>query len=169
MTQANESTFTDLAGRTWTFPPISVIDAKRCRDALGVDLNRLDSQDVQGLIQLLSDPITLVDVFSVLLEAEIEEAGLDDQAFGKAFDMDTVERARDAFLNVWVAYLPKSRREVLSTMLAKARDVDAQLEQQLPESLEAIEALDPQQLAERVFQQAQQPEQPVESASTTEG
>lgn len=101
-------TFIDNSGRPWVFS-INVAAAKRCRALVGVDLYKLATDSMRPLGELLSDPITLVDVLYVLCKEQADAQNVSDEDFGRAMGGDSILRAVKAFQEELIDFFPDPR------------------------------------------------------------
>lgn len=115
--------FFDRRGFTWEVN-INVSQVKRVKDALDVDLLRLD--DENNLNRLAQDPVLLADVLFVLCSKQAKDRGVDDVQFGEQLAGDTIEDATTAFLEELVSFFPNQKRRVLAKALDKIKAVEAQ-------------------------------------------
>lgn len=96
-------TFTDTANRTWTIA-LGVDVLRRVRNTLAINLadclvlGDTADKDEPLLGRLHRDPVLLVDLLFVLCRDEAEKAGVDDVAFGQAFDGPVLDAAVAALL-----------------------------------------------------------------------
>lgn len=118
-------TFKDRNGTTWIIE-INVAQFKRVRDLAGVDLAPLGKMLVPGsngektLSALIDDPVKLVDVLYVLCMDQAKRADISDEAFGRSFDGETLERATMAFLEELADFFPEPLRSALGQIVARA-------------------------------------------------
>jgi hypothetical protein len=123
-------TFQDTAGRTWTIA-VNIDAVKRVRDLLNIHLNRIGESNFKPLDDILSDPVTLVDVVFVLCKPEADAKGVSDSDFGKAMSGDAIFAAAEAFVEELADFFPSARaRRALKALIAKGRDIrDRMLDQ----------------------------------------
>jgi hypothetical protein len=114
--------FTDNDGRTWVVR-VTVDAIKRVRALCEVDL--LQAIDGKLLETLISDPITLCDCLYALFKPQADEAGVSDEAFGRAMAGDCLEQATQALLEDLVDFFPQRRRDLLRGALEKLKAVES--------------------------------------------
>jgi hypothetical protein len=102
---------------------VTVDAIKRVRALCEVDL--LQAIDGKLLETLISDPITLCDCLYALCKPQADEAGVSDEAFGRAMAGDCLEQATQALLEDLVDFFPQRRRDLLRGALAKLKAVEA--------------------------------------------
>jgi len=108
-------TFVDASGRTWTIA-INVAQVKRVRDALKIDLLDLD-KDLA--LELINDPVKLVDVIYVLCRDQALSATVSDEDFGRGMAGDAIDGATRALLEELADFFPNPRhRHNLKLVLA---------------------------------------------------
>jgi hypothetical protein len=133
-------TFQDTAGRTWTLA-INVDAIKRVRDLLGIALNKIGENNFKPLDDILSDPVTLVDVVFCLCKPDADAKGVSDSDFGKAMSGDAIFAAADAFVEELADFFPSARaRRALKALIAKGRDIRDRM---LDEAEAQIAKIDP--------------------------
>lgn len=123
----NTKTFQDTQGRLWAVS-ITVRDAKRLRDLLGLNLYGLAENGFVGLGELLADPVQLVDVLYVLCKDQADERKLSDEEFGRAFAGDTIEAGAHAFLEAFTDFFPNpQRRDAIRKLLTTSETLGSRL------------------------------------------
>ena len=135
-------TFRDAAGREWLVS-IDVAKVKAVRDRTGVHLGRLLDDNLAKYQEVMSDPVTLIDVLYVLCAEQAEKAGVTDEQFGRAMGGDTIEHAATAFEEAFTDFCPSRLRNVLTALRTKAAKIQ---ETGAARALAAIEAIDPEQI-----------------------
>lgn len=113
-------TFKDRDGRTWEVM-LDLPAIKTVRELLKINL--LD----KPFGGLLEDNIALADTLYVLCRRQCESRGMDDVAFGRAFDGDTLERAALAFAEEVIAFLPEKKRAGARELLTKAQRIEERM------------------------------------------
>ena len=102
-------TFKDAEGRLWEVA-INVAAVKRCRGLLGVDLFGLIDEKLEGLGNLLGDPVALVDVLYVLVKGQADALGITDEQFGAGLGGDTITAATEAFMGELIDFFPNGKQ-----------------------------------------------------------
>ena len=139
--------FKDNKGRTWEIS-LNVLQMKRIRARLGVDLVNVITLDKDGAVKvdlvdrIANDPCLLVDILWVLVEDQAKKAGVSDAEFGEAL----AGEATKAFLDELVDFFPAPRR----LFLKKAVEVARKYTGEWTSALE--KALDDPKLNERIAQ-----------------
>ena len=133
-------TFKDNAGRTWSVT-LNVLQMKRIRAHLGIDLVNVITLDAGGKVQvdlvdrIANDPCLLVDILWVCVEDEAKAAGVTDEEFGRALAGDAIDEATKALLDELVDFFPGAKRLFLKKAVELARkytgDMTAALEKAL--------------------------------------
>lgn len=132
-------TFKDTAGRTWTIQ-INVNAVKACRALAGVDLVGLFDPKLDGLSELLADPVRLVDTLYVLCKAEADKASVSDEDFGRAMGGDALDHASRAFLDELVDFFPDPRRrETIKKILTASRALQERMMEETEKEVDAID------------------------------
>lgn len=141
-------TFQDNAGRIWTIA-VNVAAIKRARALIGVDVYKLIDDRMTGLGELLSDPVTFVDLLYVLCKDEADKLGVSDEDFGRGMAGDALDAATSAFVSELIDFFPNPRlRAGLRKVIEKGRQVN----DGLVEMLEArIDRIDPRTEAAKLF------------------
>lgn len=130
--------FKDNAGRTWVIS-INVYAVKKLRALLDIDLYGLVNDKFQGLGELISDPVRLVDAIYVLCKDEADKLGITDEDFGRSMAGDVIEHATDAFLAELTDFFPDPRvRTGLKRVLEMSREVKNRLVDQALEDMDGI-------------------------------
>ena len=143
--------FKDNKGRTWEIS-LNVLQMKRIRARLGVDLVNVITLDKDGAVKvdlvdrIANDPCLLVDILWVLVEEQAKKAGVSDTEFGEALAGDAISEATKAFLDELVDFFPAPRR----LFLKKAVEVARKYSGEWTSALE--KALDDPKLNERIAQ-----------------
>lgn len=115
-------TFADRFGRSWSIE-ITVAEAKRVRDRLGLKLYDLVEDKFSGLSNLLRDPVTLIDVIYVLCQPQIEKAGLTDEQFGAGMAGESIGKAGEAFVEAYLDFFQDPRvSATLRRIMSKGRE-----------------------------------------------
>jgi hypothetical protein len=89
-----------------------------------MDVDLLEVIEGKLIDRLIADPILLCDVIWGLCKPQADEAGLDDEAFGRAMAGDAIDAATTALLEELVDFFPLRRRQVLTKALAKVRTLE---------------------------------------------
>lgn len=145
-------TFTDLKGRTWVLE-ITSWEVRQARLRLGLVVDDLITDRCKPLIDLLSDPIRLIDFAFLLCERQAHERGITDEDFGRAINGDLYEVLAEAVYEALNDFFPKATRELLRALGRKAKAVQALKVQQMETLTRAIE----QTSAEEVLAKSSEP------------
>jgi len=137
--------FKDNAGRSWTIA-IHVAAVKRVRGLLSLDLYSLLDERFAGLAKLLADPVDFVDVLYVLCKDDADRLGITDEDFGRAMAGDSIEHARNAFLEEYADFFPDPR---VRAGLRKVMAASAKVRDRMMSLMESrLDAIDPDSEAE---------------------
>jgi len=140
--------FKDNAGRSWTIA-IHVAAVKRVRGLLSLDLYSLLDERFAGLAKLLADPVDFVDVLYVLCKDDADRLGITDEDFGRAMAGDSIEHARNAFLEEYADFFPDPR---VRAGLRKVMAASAKVRDRIMSLMESrLDAIDPDSEAEKLI------------------
>lgn len=118
-TTAGQSTqFIDSKGRKWD-ATVDVPTVKTIRNTLKVDLMDLLNGKPDALVQLIDDPILLVDALYLICREQCQEKGINDEEFGRGLVGEGIDNAVDAFLVGVTYFFPKGRRAVALEVVRK--------------------------------------------------
>ena len=130
--------FKDNAGNTWSIV-ISVGAIKQVRGLLGLDLLKLVDNQFEGFNNLLSDPITLVDVIYCLCKDEADKIGVTDEKFGRGMSGDSLRLATEAFMEEYTDFFPDPRRRAgIKRIFEASRKVDDRLMERMGKEIDRI-------------------------------
>lgn len=101
--------FVDLKNRTWNLAidGSHVLAAKR---TFGVNLPGLLAQDNRPLIELTADYEKFVGVLWLLLEEQIDKAGIDENEFVRGLAGDALGNAINAFIEALIDFFPTAEQ-----------------------------------------------------------
>lgn len=136
--------FKDRNGKDWQID-ITVDDAKRLRDRLGLNLYKLVENDCEGLTRLMSDPIDLVDAIYVLCETQAAADKIDDVAFGRSLAGSSLYDAGTAFKGAFFDFFPD--RKIAASLQQLDRKGTEAMEILLQEANLELDKLTPQSMA----------------------
>lgn len=123
------ATFTDNRGRQWVVS-LTLGDLRRLREAAGVDLARVLTDDTALGRLLYADPDTLGRVLWVLCGDQAKAAELDEAQFADGFDADTFVRCGDALAEAVLGFFhPRQAATVRAGLPGKLRQMDAAISQ----------------------------------------
>ena len=92
-------TFKDTTGREWTIT-LTIGSLKRIRSIAGLDLMPLfggqDKQESEAVRTLLLDPMRMADVVYAALKPQLDEAQINDEAFGELLAGPVLAAAAEA-------------------------------------------------------------------------
>ena len=136
--------FKDSNGQDWQII-LNVLQMKRVRAALGIDLVNVITLDKDGAVKvdlidrIANDPCLLVDILWVIVEGQARAIGVTDEQFGSALVGDAIERATAAFLDELVDFFPGARRLFLKKAVDLARKYAGEWTTVLAKALESPE------------------------------
>lgn len=130
--------FKDAKGRDWDIQ-INVTQIKRARDILGIDIAGLAGEGFKPLEDLLGDPVKLVDLIFVLVQAQAEKAEVNDLDFGSAFDGDVLHSAGKAFAEELGSFIRPTMRETYRRTLTKGEELRELLARKAEKKLEKLD------------------------------
>ena len=113
--------FTDNADRQWTVN-INVDTIRRVRSETNVDL--LEILDGKLAEDLSTDPVLMCDILFAVCKPEADQRGLSAEDFGCGLAGDAIEFATDALLEEITDFFPRSRRQLLSAVLARRKRLE---------------------------------------------
>ena len=116
-----KATFKDNKDRSWTVE-VTIAAVKRVRDLLEIDLLDIVMGDL--LKQFVVDTVLLVDCLYVVLQPQLDDAGVTDVEFGESLGGDVLEKATQAFLEGLALFFPTGKREVLQLALSKVNEAE---------------------------------------------
>jgi hypothetical protein len=139
----------DKIGRDWKVE-ITVQTVRQVRALLKVDLNELLAailnQETQPLLDVLSDPVKLVDLTYCICKEQADELGVTDEHFGRGWAGDFLEAAGDALIAELVFFSPSPQvRALLATLVNRAKDL---VSLQLTRAQKGLAELDLERLLE---------------------
>ena len=118
--------FKDSNGQDWQII-LNVLQMKRVRAALGIDLVNVITLDKDGAVKvdlidrIANDPCLLVDILWVLVESEAKEEGVTDVDFGSSLAGESITEATKAFLDELVDFFPGARHLFLKKAVEVSR------------------------------------------------
>ena len=136
--------FKDTNGQDWQII-LNVLQMKRVRAALGIDLVNVITLDKDGAVKvdlidrIANDPCLLVDILWVIVQDQAKSIGVTDEQFGTALVGDAIERATAAFLDELVDFFPGARRLFLKKAVDLARKYAGEWTTVLAKALESPE------------------------------
>lgn len=136
--------FKDSNGQDWQII-LNVLQMKRVRAALGIDLVNVITLDKDGAVKvdlidrIANDPCLLVDILWVIVQDQAKSIGVTDEQFGTALVGDAIERATAAFLDELVDFFPGARRLFLKKAVDLARKYAGEWTTVLAKALESPE------------------------------
>jgi hypothetical protein len=120
------SKFNDNKGRPWELTVDTVMIRHVARRLDGLRIDKLHDDAARGLVELMGDPVRLVDVLWVMVEEQAKGRGVTDEDFGRAMVGDCLDAGGLAFHEALADFSPSRRREVAKALLAKEREIGAQ-------------------------------------------
>jgi hypothetical protein len=129
------ATFKDNKDRSWTLTVDTVVIRHVASRLDGLRIDRLYEDGAKGLMELMGDPVRVVDVLWVMCEKQAKERTVTDESFGESLVGDFLDLAAVALHEALASFFPSQRREVATALLAKGRELEAAASK---EALEAI-------------------------------
>lgn len=116
-------TFKDTSGREWTIT-LTVGALKRIRSVAGLDLMPLfggqDKQESEAVRTLLLDPMRMADVVYAAIKPQLDEAQIDDEAFGELLAGPVLAAAAEAFLDAATVFIGATQGDAAAGFLRVA-------------------------------------------------
>lgn len=116
-------TFKDTTGREWTIT-LTVGALKRIRSVAGLDLMPLfggqDKQESEAVRTLLLDPMRMADVVYAALKPQLDEAQINDEAFGELLAGPVLAAAAEAFLDASTVFIGATQGDAAASFLRVA-------------------------------------------------
>jgi hypothetical protein len=116
-------TFKDTSGREWTIT-LTVGALKRIRSIAGLDLMPLfggqDRQESEAVRTLLLDPLRMADVVYAALKPQLDEAQINDEAFGELLAGPVLAAAAEAFLDAATVFIGATQGDAAAGFLRVA-------------------------------------------------
>jgi len=107
--------FTDGLKREWTIT-VTTGAIKKVRKALNIDLADIDQATYS---RLANDPILLVDLLWLLMEAAAKQREVTEESFAEGLVGDPIDSATAALLEAVADFFPAQKRSLLKTATAK--------------------------------------------------
>ncbi len=130
--------FSDSAGEGWTIE-ISVHEIRVLRSQLSVDLLAIMDDNGALLRRLANDPITLVDVISVLCTDQITTRKLTDVQFAHRLKGEGLANALDCLIEAIANFTPPQRGALINQAWAKVKEMDQRAMTKMAAKLESPE------------------------------
>lgn len=127
------ASFTDSTGEEWQLH-IDIPTARRVKRETGVDIVNVSKPAFSDL----GDILTLVDVLSVILTPQIEEAGLTEHDFACRLAGDAIEDAANALIAAIIEFFPSRQRDLLTRVSERAEAMRTQAELMATEELSRL-------------------------------
>lgn len=116
-------TFKDTSGREWTIT-LTVGALKRIKSVAGLDLMPLfgghDKQESEAVRTLLLDPMRMADVVYAALKPQLDEAQINDEAFGELLAGPVLAAAAEAFLDAATVFIGATQGDAAAGFLRVA-------------------------------------------------
>lgn len=127
--------FKDTAGNAWSIT-LNIDITRKIKNALGVDL--LKSMDDPKVLQRLGDDIeTLVNTLWLCVSEQAATRSIDEGAFCKLLDGETIDQATRALLEALIDFFPESRRAILRKVADKVKAIEATILATIEEKIDA--------------------------------
>jgi hypothetical protein len=110
-------TFTDNLSREWQVK-LEAHTIRQIRNACGVDPISED-----GFSKLFEDDVLLVEVMTLICEAQRQESGIKPESFAQNLIGDALDRARDALQAAVLEFCPGQKRETLRANFANMQRI----------------------------------------------
>jgi hypothetical protein len=135
-------TFKDSVNRSWTIE-ITVIELKKVKERLGVDLAECGHGNNAIIDRLSMDDVFLVDILAVVLEEQYQKAGLTPEQFVTGLFGQGADDAVNCLVEAIANFLRPQRGRVLRAMWKK---LTAGTDYAAEEMLGRVEDLDIEQM-----------------------
>lgn len=116
-------TFKDTTGREWTIT-LTIGALKRIRSVAGLDLMPLfggqDKQESEAVRTLLLDPMRMADVVYAAIKPQLDEAQINDEAFGELLAGPVLAAAAEAFLDAATVFIGATQGDAAAGFLRVA-------------------------------------------------
>lgn len=129
--------FNDTPGREWIIK-ITFGELRRIRDELSFDLTKILDGGEES--QRITDPILLVDIIYLLIEAKANERSVTPEDFGRSLDGETLEKATEAMTGALIDFFPPARRDLYRRAIQAGQRLSEITISQALEAVEKIEA-----------------------------
>lgn len=116
--------FKDSAGRDWTVA-VNVLTIKRIREAIDVDLMRLDKGEPGEpslATRLATDPVLVCEVLYAVIKPQLDLRGITDEQFCEHMDGEATCRAYEAFCEALELFFRSLGRTELAQVLRKGTE-----------------------------------------------
>ena len=118
-------TFKDTTGREWTIT-LTIGALKRIRSVAGLDLMPLfggqDKQESEAVRTLLLDPMRMADVVYAAIKPQLDEAQINDEAFGELLAGPVLAAAAEAFLDAATVFIGATQGDAAAGFLRVATE-----------------------------------------------
>ena len=138
--------FKDINGREWSIELNIATIRKLRKETHGVEgFEDFDILDYAGVLTKINDPIFAADLLYMTCRDQLDDAGVDDEAFGRSLKGRALFDATAAFLAEYVDFFPEPTvAEKIATVIQKTREAQTKLadvickatEQELNETLD---------------------------------
>lgn len=129
--------FKDKAGREWSVEATFGAYA-RVKSQTGVKLYDIATESRESLVQL-TDAYTLGSVIWSMIEPQADARGVTPEAFYESVDGTVLNDAYSALIDEMIFFCHPRQRRILSTALAKIREVEARSDSLVAEKMPELE------------------------------
>ena len=121
--------FKDVNGREWTIELNIAAIRKLRKSTPNVEgFEDFDILDYTGVLTKVNDPLFAADLLYLVCRDQLDAAGIDSEAFGRALKGRALFDGVTAFLAEYVDFFPEPTvAEKIATVIAKTREATAEL------------------------------------------
>jgi hypothetical protein len=129
-------TFKDALGREWSFH-FTCGSLKRLAASVGFDL--ADMKNNKAVELFCGDYTHLLDILWALCKKTAGELGISEEQFGEGLRGDVLSEATEALEAELLDFFPLHRRQLLGSLLARAKEMQAAALAQAARDIEALQ------------------------------
>lgn len=121
--------FKDINDREWSIELNIAIIRKLRKETQNVEgFEDFDILDYTGVLTKINDPIFAADLLYLICREQLDDAGVDDEAFGRSLKGRALFDATAAFLAEYVDFFPEPTvAEKIATVIQKTREAQTTL------------------------------------------
>lgn len=119
-------TWQDSDGRDWTFQ-LNVFTAQRCLEDTGINLTTIlkrSKNPLGPIVELTEDAFKFYQVCCSLLQEQMRQHGVDEEAMARLLFGDTIEAAGMALIRETTFFLPNRKGSLLREVMANGEKAD---------------------------------------------
>lgn len=117
----------DSKGRTFNIK-VNIGTAKRVKDLTGHDILDLTGEDRDNIFsKIKSDPFTLADIITVLIEEDLKALNLTKEAFLESFTGDIIDDFSDALMQEIADFFPSRQSRLIKEQLAEIKKLEDEI------------------------------------------